>query len=537
MYVERLSCGQYELVAQGKESLWEEPDGSIEISAERRYLVRLGAGADCDVLAGALSIPHQGTEGVLQFGNFIGVAELGGRRLRVVSDRVPASAVARMLDDVSLELASLPFGAATPTAAPYARARELAPDALYHAFAVLRDAMRARGPHDLRGAVERILARPYESLRADEPRLVPLAQVSNVDAHTLSSIQSAPELLATVTAGSLRSSRLAKSLDGRMPGMVRVAPLAHDNDTAENRFVVAALEAMADLVRRFERFSRASGQSSSAINAQEAAEIGDQLQRWRRHNVIERLPPGRSFPFQSTVLRGRPGYRELLSIYLDLLARTHMALPHDLRPLLELRDAALIYEYWCFFRVVAAASETLGSAPSISRFSVTELGSKVPYGYRAQWPGLEIVYNETFSPDAAGAGKRGKNSYSVRLRPDITVRTAGGHLHVLDAKLKLNLSEAFQDADEEHDETRADTFKRADLYKMHAYRDALGADSVWILYPGSGERTESYAFPWSEPGISVFQGVGAVPLRPDSQGDGGLGALIRDLLVQDELAD
>lgn len=76
---------------------------------------------------------------MLQFGNFLGESELGGRKLIVRSRRLTTGAVQRMLEEVADELASLPFAATTPTVAPYARTRGIAPDALYHAYAEARE--------------------------------------------------------------------------------------------------------------------------------------------------------------------------------------------------------------------------------------------------------------------------------------------------------------------------------------------------------------------------------------------------------------
>jgi predicted component of viral defense system (DUF524 family) len=50
------------------------------------------------------------------------------------------------------------------------------------------------------------------------------------------------------------------------------------------------------------------------------------------------------------------------------------------------------------------------------------------------------------------------------------------------------------------------TYRRGDLYKMHTYRDAIRARTVWVLYPGTGEL-EEYTAP--DDG-----GVGAIPLLP-----------------------
>ncbi|MDQ6806906.1 MAG: DUF2357 domain-containing protein [Actinomycetota bacterium] len=513
-------------MAQRDGSMHEHSDGTLELVAESRYLVRFGEGADPRVLRGALTVLRGGGEGVLQFGNYIGEAALGGRRLVVDSGRLTAGAVQRMLDDVAGELASLPFAAATPASAPYARDRTMAPDALYHAYAFLRDGMQARGGHDLPGAVQRILARPHESLRLEEARLIPLGQASQIDAATLAVIHSEPELLNRLVDGSpLTNHPLARRLNGRMPELIRTPPLGHTTDNRENRFVVAALEAMTDISRRFERFVRASGRTSSALNAREAAAIASTLERWRRHPALEPLRAARGIPLESTVLRGRAGYREILRYYSELLARTRLAEPHEMRTLLELRDAAEIYEYWCYFRVVAAVTDVLHTPAKVDRFAVNPLGTRLPYGYLATSRGAQVLYNMTYSRPRSGTAEMGQSSYSVRLRPDITVRGADGRLHLFDAKLKVDFGRAVDADDNDDMEARSDTFKREDLYKMHAYRDALGADSVWVLYPGSRPTPNHYRVPWGEsgaPGSRGFRGVGAIALRPSAEHDGGL---------------
>lgn len=527
-------CGPYEIVAQRDGSLKEHSNGTLELVAEYRYLVRIGEGADPNALIGALTVPRDGSEGVLQFGNFLGQTELGGRRLIVRSGRLTAGAVQRMLDDVAAELASLPFTAATPTAAPYMRDRGMGPDALYHAYAFLRDGMQGRGRHDLAGAVERILAQPHESLQLEDPKLIPLGKASRIDAAMLAAIYSEPELLSPLAPGSpLETHLLAKRLNGRMPELIRTRPLGHTTDNRENRFVVAALSVMTDITWRFERFVRASGRASSVTNAQEATAIASSLERWRRHPALGPLRAEREVPLQSTVLRGRPGYRELLRFYAELLTRTRLAEPHDLQALLELRDAAEIYEYWCYFRVVAAIADVMQAPAQVDRFATNALGARVPFGYRAVWQGAEVIYNVTYSRPATGPSVMGRDSYSVRLRPDITVRGPNGRLHLFDAKLKVDFSRAVNAEDIDDSESRSDTFKREDLYKMHAYRDALGADSVWVLYPGATSAPSEYSLPWGEGGDSAyggFRGVGAIALRPDAKHDGGLTQRIAEIV-------
>ena len=116
------------------------------------------------------------------------------------------------------------------------------------------------------------------------------------------------------------------------------------------------------------------------------------------------------------MLRGRPGYRELLRIYAELLGRTRLDGPNDLQPLLEPRDAALIYEYWCYFMLVHAAAAVLGRPAELSRFNATFAGTYVPYGYRADWPEASIIYNATYPAGATASSERRHRSYSVPLR-------------------------------------------------------------------------------------------------------------------------
>ena len=107
---------------------------------------------------------------------------------------------------------------------------------------------------------------------------------------------------------------------------------------------------------------------------------------------------------------------------------------------------------------------------------------------------MRLVYNQHFSKSRAGR----RHSYSVPLRPDIALSIPDGPnagLHLFDAKFRVHgladvgLAGSDKDGDDEKAGERAGTFKRGDIYKMHAYRDAiLDAHSVWILYPGGEFR-------------------------------------------------
>ena len=98
------------------------------------------------------------------------------------------------------------------------------------------------------------------------------------------------------------------------------------------------------------------------------------------------------------------------------------------------------------------------------------------------------------------------------FRPDLVLRQGDRLVAVFDAKFRASKPSA---SDDESDP------KRADIDKMHAYRDALGVPCAIVLYPG----TETWFFAHSgdtQPPLTFgavlngWSGVGAIPLRPGS---------------------
>jgi len=100
------------------------------------------------------------------------------------------------------------------------------------------------------------------------------------------------------------------------------------------------------------------------------------------------------------------------------------------------------------------------------------------------------------------------------LRPDIVLeleREGRHELHVFDAKLRVDGGPALEDENADRDPL---TFKKDDVAKMHAYRDALPhVRSARVLYPGEVVRELQSL----EPGATEIDVVGAVPLVPGKE--------------------
>ena len=183
----------------------------------------------------------------------------------------------------------------------------------------------------------------------------------------------------------------------------------------------------------------------------------------------------------------------------------------------------------------------LGSPPVRSGRLASDLfQTAFAAGGTFEWdPGVRLTYNPRFSRSRRGQ----RHSYSVPLIPDIALRVPDGPnagLHLFDAKFRVQtltdvgLAADDKEADDEKATERAGSFKRADIYKMHAYRDAISrARSVWILYPGGefrffgesgGEGQAGGRVVSSPDGLpGELKGVGAIPVAPVVGGEGGHG--------------
>jgi predicted component of viral defense system (DUF524 family) len=229
------------------------------------------------------------------------------------------------------------------------------------------------------------------------------------------------------------------------------------------------------------------------------------------------------------------------------------------------KDIATLYEYWVFFALFKAldgrfaahsnehSSDWLRSliVPSSSGLELKlQEGKKMAFEFLLNSGKRELCvkfyYNRTFTGGRVLDKHKGAGSYTKSFRPDYTIsiwpsylkeaeaeiQEAIVHVH-FDAKYKVeyldNWNTKYESvtdevaeqesviaeseiADEENAERRG-TYKNVDLYKMHAYKDAIRrTGGAYILYPGNeggSQRFHGYH--------EVIPGVGAFSLRPSNQ--------------------
>jgi predicted component of viral defense system (DUF524 family) len=518
-----------------------------ELSRCRLYVVGTGD-ASVRIKIGGQEYPNKLQKGPqkghwdfnFDWGNYVGLSELqvkvGDQPVLNLPVEVYSRKLSyrddyrRLLDELADWVTALVFSVSTPTALPTA---VVAPErrTLYLTYLLLRWLM---APHRLPAAFDQVRSEPHRRL-VRKPRRVDFALAHHIDSRTLVDIVVSTDL---ERRGRVLSPTITQSLRGHAPpSLIDVRPRV-DFNTPENRFVAYLLRVLGQQLNRVERaFLQDAGEhparSSLAhllavdcrVNARQVSELG-------RAHFLENVGPMTVFPATSQVLQRRQGYRELRDAYLRLLLSPQVQW-QGLETLLEIpsRDVSTLYEYWCFFALADALTRVTGASPDWPKLvrekeDLWEIQLERGAVSALRVGSVTLWYNRGFSHP--------KYSYSLPLRPDFTIEVEGRRW-LFDAKYRLeweDLNVALKDERPEEDERQV-TFKRADLYKMHTYRDAIrDTEAVFILYPGAVFRAFNIDRRWYEDPTGLppgFEGVGAIPLRPGQMGalEAGMHALFR----------
>jgi predicted component of viral defense system (DUF524 family) len=531
----------------------DESSGELVISAEFEWLLS-GPGSLLARLAAAMPAACEilGELLLIGFGNSVGLIETPGLgRWHIISGKWGSQHFDRMLRDLMDIASALPFAAVSATALPYDRSIATQHEVLYHAFIYLRHVLTNEhpgSPDDLVTSLAGILRAPNRRTEGFRQH-TPTELARRIDDATLIRIAAGLEPMAK--AGMAGATPLATKLGGWLPQRVEEQGVRNTYDTPENRFVKAFVRVCEGVIEGMR--SRVLESSTPAVFRTSIPRDCDAMDRalapisrhsfWLDIGAMVHLPAG------STVLQRQRWYKDVFRHF----ARLRMAarVPLDtgtLLDLLENRDIALLYELWCFFTVVRALASLLGPPTSADRPHASTFAVNVEWDFSVTWGDTaRLYYNRSFSRSSPS-----RHSYSVPLRPDITLQllsaASSSSLHLFDAKFRLDRLDSLMpfgvegsEMQAEAAEERTGTFKRADLYKMHAYRDAIvGARSVWILYPGDIARffaVSGHAFDvhaGSE--LPDLAGVGAIPMAPAQVGQEALMRVLATLLSQAQRA-
>jgi hypothetical protein len=277
----------------------------------------------------------------------------------------------------------------------------------------------------------------------------------------------------------------------------------HTADVYENRLLRQFARQVRFRLRRIEPVLRERSEEA----ADTARGLLDALRAARRQadflDAVSRLnrPPTRA----SMVLQKRPLYRAVLEGYLEFQREISVMLD---APALEapLDNLPFLYQLWStlyLVRVVLDVAREEGYRVDRSSLFQREEGFLV---LRMGGTVARLIHPETsaeveiYAERTYGAGRGGLHSVSYAQRPDIAIEvtppTGGRVAYLFDPKYKLDV-DRYGTGSEPDDPSRDGRPTKADIDKMHAYRDAIrGADGrrivryAAILFPG---QTESFA--------------------------------------------
>lgn len=345
---------------------------------------------------------------------------------------------------------------------------------------------------------------------------------------------------------------IPESMNGSLPSYVTSIPRTLDViykrdtiDNQENQFVKFAL-------RSFFMFCSMLREKQNATDRLKAEIDGtlNQISNYLESQFFRQISMPTHMNMNSPVLQRKEGYREVLQAWLmyDLAARLNWEGGNNVYEAGK-KNVATLYEYWLFFKLQELISEFFNipkeEKSKLVSFDGDNINLNIIQGKHLVLHGIsdssmrrlqvEFYYNKTFnkrySVNAQGDDPiHQEESWTMPMRPDYTLAIWPGdidkeiairedlitYIH-FDAKYRLNkivlednqsVENVEKELTEEKKDQEAGIYKRADLLKMHAYKDAIRRTSgAYILYPGT-ENKEIRGF------HEIIPGLGAFSVRP-----------------------
>lgn len=323
-----------------------------------------------------------------------------------------------------------------------------------------------------------------------------------------------------------------------VPRTLTVAYKRDTLDNQENRFVKFVLRSFCSFCSELHDKKKANDRLKAEIN-----KTMDVLNGHLSMLFFKQISMPSQLNLNSPVLQRKEGYREILQAWLmfDLAAKLSWRGGDNVYEAGK-RNVAVLYEYWVFFKLLEVISRVFKIDPvSINKLVKTDadrINLEIQQGKMTMIEGLydtdrrkfnvRFYYNRTFAHTHEEEDLDKAGSWTMNMRPDYTLSIWPGeismeqaeredlivHIH-FDAKYRVNkidlgeedsmsedqLSEALLN---EKKEQEKGIYKRADLLKMHAYKDAIRRTSgAYILYPGTIEH-HLKGFHEIIPGLGAF---------------------------------
>lgn len=369
----------------------------------------------------------------------------------------------------------------------------------------------------------------YEYLRNNlHHELVQIQE--SVPAGVASSIDPS-DLISLIDPGNLIKTENGPICGTYVPAYVIENLYTDDYDVPENRLVKTFLLTVQRMVHRLLiKGSAESSYISDRLMFMRSAIDGMMSDSWL--NEVGQMT---SIPFNSTILQRKSGYSEIFTMF-QIVGLGITFRQEDAKELLKGQNNRVyqVYEYWCYTRLYRCLRSMSSNKPEFplkridGRWAVSiSRGHQLVFEMRYGETILNVVllYNRTYD-----RYHQDFRSYSVPFRPDFTLIITSSvvperrFIVNFDAKYKAKPK---SDSDIVQDDSKIDSDSwEYDIYKMHAYRDAIiHCCGSFVLYPGHRGRIYSKSMndkDWNNRSSLIIPSVGAIPLIPGSKKDDDL---------------
>ena len=430
--------------------------------------------------------------------------------------------------------------------APVTQRFEVNPDedsrTLYQQFAFMKSLIDSEEFED---ALNKILYNPIRKW-ADTVIEIDICSVNRLGRHELKQIASSKNRIPL-------DERCR--IDASLPSVPRRITVPYKKDTAdvvENQFVKFVLLSFSSFCSVIQQCKNASPRLKN-----EAELTGNKLAALLNNNFFREISDLQITSLNSPALQRKEGYREVLQAWMmSKLAAQITWKGGDNVYNAGKRNVAALYEYWVFFKLLDIVKNTFhlkqtrSDEEKLVKTDKDKINLELRQGHMKMIGGVyrtptrtlkvRLYYNRTFSKSKA---IEESGSWTTAMRPDYTLSIWPGnieendaeeqdlivHIH-FDAKYKLHkilldeqnadehveygdddtLSEEEMLMNQEKSEEERGIYKRVDLLKMHAYKDAIRRTSgAYIIYPGT-EYKKLQGF------HEILPGLGAFCLNPNS---------------------
>lgn len=522
---------EYELDTPGLSLVPETGNGAVKPSINPKR-------AHCGIIEPGLNTGRLGLIVRNSDGTIVGKAAVEVRSLKVdYRDHYR-----RMMEDITERCVSLLMELRSPSALHFSPDPGKSAETIHQRFAFLRALLDSR---HFRDALHRIAIYPHRRWEPEET-ICDIRRGFRPDARSQRQLAKGSRRV-PLPAGH----PLIQTVSS-LPDRITVYKNVQTDDTLENRFVKFALQTFAGFLNRMRLKLEEIGNGTDERLKVDIKSLECDLESALSADIFRGVSNPEMLPLGSPVLQRKEGYREVLQAWLkfDMAARLVWHGGDDVYGAGQ-RDIAALYEYWVFFRLL----DIVAGIFELQKPAVEDLIEKTGDGFglklksgkhlairgRFEAGGrkllVEFGYNRTFSADVR---RTNEGSWTKNMRPDYTLSLWPAefepeaaeaqelmvHVH-FDAKYRVDrLTELFgsDDPDAEERQERRGTWKRADLLKMHAYRDAIRrTHGAYILYPGNDAPANFAGF------REILPGLGAFVMKPGS-GDADLCKFISDVV-------